>query len=253
VAFRSVRDSTAGIASGNGVNNVIWGDNVFGQPFGDSVVAVTRQRWRTSDNVFLETDVIVNRAYGWNSYRGDVRRDANGNSLVDLRRVALHEFGHVLGLNHPDQHGQSVPAIMNSRVSNIDNLQTDDINGARAIYGAVTAPLPRDTLQSGAQLTGGQALTSNNGRFRLTYQGDGNLVLYDGNTPVWASRTGGTSVGRAEMQSDGNFVIYDGQGTPRFATATPGNAGAFLVVQGDGNVVVYRPNGQPVWDRFNNP
>ena len=44
--------------------------------------------------------------------------------------MALHEFGHVLGLDHPDQFGQNVAAIMNSTISNTDSLQQDDINGA---------------------------------------------------------------------------------------------------------------------------
>jgi len=33
-----------------------------------------------------------------------------GRARTDFRRVALHEFGHVLGLNHPDENGQNVSA-----------------------------------------------------------------------------------------------------------------------------------------------
>jgi hypothetical protein len=48
----------------------------------------------------------------------------------------LHEFGHVVGLDHPDQFGQHVAAIMNSVISSTDTLQADDINGGKSIYGS---------------------------------------------------------------------------------------------------------------------
>ena len=54
----------------------------------------------------------------------------------DIRRVALHEFGHALGLDHPDEHGQSVDALMNSILGNLDSLTADDIAGAQSMYGA---------------------------------------------------------------------------------------------------------------------
>ncbi|MBI4886716.1 MAG: matrixin family metalloprotease, partial [Acidobacteria bacterium] len=253
-------------------------------------------------------------------------------------RVALHEFGHVLGLGHPYEHGQSVASIMN-RASNTDDLQSDDIAGAAAIYGGTSTPTPsnraptvtascspctvqtgrtatltasatdpdgdaltyrwtaargtlgnataastvwtapdqigavtatitvqdgrsgsatasvtlqvvqRDTLQADARLLPGQSLTSGNSRFRLLYQADGNLVLYDdvARTTPWSSNTGGTSAGYTLLQGDGNLVVYDGQGVARWATGTPGSPNSRLVVQNDGNVVLYRSDGQPAW------
>ena len=47
----------------------------------------------------------------------------------------MHELGHVLGLDHPDQARQTVTAIMNARVSDLDRLQADDVSGARSLYG----------------------------------------------------------------------------------------------------------------------
>lgn len=45
----------------------------------------------------------------------------------------LHELGHVVGLNHPDEYGQHVDAVMNSTNPWYD-LQPDDIAGIRALY-----------------------------------------------------------------------------------------------------------------------
>jgi hypothetical protein len=248
VSFRVVTGSTAAVASRNGVNNVAWADDVYGDPFGDAV-AVTYYLYR--GDRMSEADVLFDRSRSWNSYRGNLRRASGGGTLYDLRRVALHEFGHVLGLDHPDEHGQSVTAVMNSRVSNVDALQTDDTNGVVAIYGA-PAPARSHRLPSGARLLPGQQLTSANGRYRLAYQADGNLVLYDDvnrETP-WTSGTLGTSAGQAVMQTDGNFVIYDAQVKDQFVTNTTGNPGAFLQVNDDGNVVVYKTSGEPAWHRL---
>lgn len=131
VELRVVRDSTAARAGGNGLNNVFWDSTVFGDAFGDSTLAVATH-WRRG-SVRTEADIIFNTAKSWNSYRGNLRR-LSSDTLLDIRRVALHEFGHVLSLDHPDEAGQAVAAIMNSRISNIETLQTDDIDGVRAAY-----------------------------------------------------------------------------------------------------------------------
>lgn len=139
VSFQAVRGPAVDAASHDGVNNVFWGDDVYGEPFGDGVLAITLSVYTVPDNATIESDVVFNRAIGWNSYRGDLRRSLDGGTLYDLQRVALHEFGHVLGLGHPDDHGQVLIAIMNSRASNVDALQPDDIEGAAAIYMAPSA------------------------------------------------------------------------------------------------------------------
>lgn len=105
-----------------------------------------------------------------------------------------------------------------------------------------------DILSPDQSLNPGDVLHSADGRFHFTYQGDGNLVLYqDGVGAIWASHTAGTAAGRATMQGDGHFVIYDAGGQPVWASGTAGNPGAYLKVQVDGNVVVYHPGGAALW------
>jgi hypothetical protein len=89
------------------------------------------------------------------------------------------------------------------------------------------------------QLSPGQSITSRNGRYIFTLQTDGNLVLYQGTTPLWSTNTSGKLVKEVVMQADGNLVLYDTQGHPLWNSGTSGQPGAFLAVQDDGNVVLY--------------
>ena len=87
--------------------------------------------WASDDGKILDADVYLNSSYNWDVYDGIYR-----SWEADLQRVVLHELGHVLGLAHPDDHGQTVPAIMNSHIrKDLFRLQPDDIAGIRAIYG----------------------------------------------------------------------------------------------------------------------
>ncbi len=113
--------------------SVIMTSTIYGEQFGDGTLAVTLVTPRAMPGVahFIEADVIFNSSRDWDSYRGPLQGD-----VIDFHRVALHEFGHVVGLDHPDQASprQFVNAIMNSTISSVDSLQADDINGAKSIY-----------------------------------------------------------------------------------------------------------------------
>lgn len=118
-------------ATGNDINEMVMDAEADGDEFGDNTLAVTLS-YRVG-NTRTEADIIFNSAYSWNSYRGAYR-----DTPEDMQRVSLHELGHVLGLLHPDEAEptQTVSAIMNSTISNLESLTNDDISGARYLYGA---------------------------------------------------------------------------------------------------------------------
>jgi hypothetical protein len=119
--------NTPAQASDN-VTEVQFGSTVYGDAFGRNVLAVTLVS--NTGGQMLECDVIFNSNYHFDSYRGSLSTDP-----FDLHRIAIHEFGHVLGLDHPDDAHQNVAAVMNSRTGDTDHLQADDISGIRALYG----------------------------------------------------------------------------------------------------------------------
>jgi len=134
------------VSSGDGVNAIVFSSTVFGQKFGSGTLAVTY--WRISGSIMTEADILFNRNQQFDSYRGPLRFGSNGWCIGDIRRVLIHELGHALGLDHPDQHGQHVDAIMNSVISNRETLSPDDISGAQSMYAAPTptpTPIPTPT------------------------------------------------------------------------------------------------------------
>ncbi|MEY2499753.1 MAG: hypothetical protein QOI07_87 [Verrucomicrobiota bacterium] len=121
-------------SKGDGANSVFFSNTVYGQALDANTLAVTVNVSEAGSGVFTETDVIFNAGQNWDSYRGPLQ-----GVKYDFHRVALHEFGHVLGLDHPDQHGQKAVALMNSIISDLDHLSDDDIAGARSLYPSLAA------------------------------------------------------------------------------------------------------------------
>jgi hypothetical protein len=129
VQFATETAPVGAYSNGNGVNEIVLDSTADGEAFGSGILALTLSFRSANDNE--ESDIIFNSAYAWDSYRGNLHA-----GMQDVRRVGIHELGHVLGLNHPDDNNQNVIAIMNSHVSSVDSLRTDDIAGGQKLYGA---------------------------------------------------------------------------------------------------------------------
>jgi surface antigen len=109
--------------------------------------------------------------------------------------------------------------------------------------------LGTDHLTADMKMYPNQYILSDDARWVLALQSDGNLVLYGpGYVARWSSGTAGKSVAYLLVQDDGNVVIYGtgGQGA-LWSTGTVGVKGPSFKVQDDGNVVVYDANAVAHW------
>lgn len=156
IRFTSTRATTTEVppADQDHANNVFFSDNYYGLAFDARTLAITLPF--VLDEVYVTADVVVNNKIQWDSYRGTLHTSASGATIYDLRRVVLHEFGHVLGLGHPDQAtpAQNVVAIMNANISALDALTTDDIGGVKTLYSPNSVMTITTNPQSQTKTTG---------------------------------------------------------------------------------------------------
>src|SRR5207245_6822066 len=118
-------------------NTAFFSSTVYGQTYG-LAIAVTVYFY--NDSTMREADNLFDSALQWDSYRGPLQYNArNAKYVYDFHRVAIHEFGHTLGLAHPDDAGQSVAAIMNRHISDLDSLVADDLSGIHFLYDRIIA------------------------------------------------------------------------------------------------------------------
>ncbi|CAN5651535.1 hypothetical protein BH18VER1_BH18VER1_12020 [soil metagenome] len=182
----------------DGITTVSFESRLYGEALGTRTLAVTYVQ--NEGTRMTETDIAFNTKYfSFNSYLGPI-----GNPQ-DLHRIALHELGHALGLDHPNQADQKIDAVMNSRITDQDRLTLDDISGAQSLYGAApNAPSPR-----------GNARLANISTRGLVGTGDNVMIggfIIDGGTKKVLIRALGPSLGIGGSLSDPVLELHNAKG-----------------------------------------
>ncbi len=122
INFAVVADN--GTASGGGADqqgDPGMGDiRIGGYNFGNSTLAMAFQP-APANNYSIAGDIVFNTGQTWKE-----------GSTYDLFTVAMHEFGHALGLDHSS--ASSANVMYPSYTTVKGGLTNDDINGIRAVY-----------------------------------------------------------------------------------------------------------------------
>ena len=120
----------------DGRNGVDFGNTFCGDAWGATTLAICNTWYQGSE--IIQTDIVFNGNESWNVYSTPWEAPP-WSGVSDFQRVAVHELGHALGLDHEDG---GVETIMRSYVGDIIIPQQDDISGVAAIYGATCANPP---------------------------------------------------------------------------------------------------------------
>lgn len=101
-------------------------------------------------------------------------------------------------------------------------------------------------MNKGQELKKGQNLLSENGKFKLELQTNGNLVIKYNEITIWSTDTSGRGE-RFVMQNDGNAVLYDINNRSLFTTQISiNNDSDYIIIQNDGNLALFTGN-RVVW------
>lgn len=182
IAFTRGPNTSSTATAGDGQLELFWQENSETTADGlnlTGALALTRRQFNTATGEITDASVVFNGfRYTW---AADGRGDA-----VDIRDVATHEIGHVIGLSHSPIGGATMyPRTMAGRTQNRD-LSSDDILGASVIY-----PEP-GFLNSRGTIRGRVSEADNTNIFGA------HVVAVDAN---------GNAVSSAVSQADGSYSI----------------------------------------------
>ncbi len=121
----------------DGYNGVDFVDDLCGAGFGAGTLAITTRRFAPTvlgEPYTAEADIAFNSAIAFDIYSGPLNPSGGSRQGLDFRRVALHELGHVIGLDHEP----TAVSIMRARIGDIDRLQPDDVEAVETLHGGLS-------------------------------------------------------------------------------------------------------------------
>jgi len=120
-------------------NSVYFSDTHCGTAFGSTTLAVARTLFYPGGEA-VHSDIAFNSAFTWDVYDGPLQQD-----VIDFRRVAVHELGHVMGLAHPLHDNAIMTAFANDVIAPL----ADDVHGVGALYGVLKTLVVPDLNDDG--------------------------------------------------------------------------------------------------------
>ena len=196
-------------------NSVSFESDICGTAFGSGVLAVAHTSYYSNSGNTLYSDIIFNSAKNW-SIHNNTGFFSEIFDPYDFQRVALHEVGHTLGLDHEST---NYPIMYPSYQNSVTTLQTDDINGIRAIYGFgnPTDDYADDTSAATAinfatDVSGSIEVGGDDDYFRISVPaGGGDLDIYStGSTDTYGyllDSSGSIIAENNDSGTDSNFKI----------------------------------------------
>jgi|GEM_PF-1903021 len=173
-------------------------------------------------------------------YKNDVANDSENNAHLNhfgAKKVTLHLADILMGrFDLEDKRKLQKYAYLDSQRAEFKSLHFDIKEHKGWIIWPLKVLLPGDRVYS------------ERGKFYLTLQHDGNIVLYgkEGN-PVWASNTAGVPAKQLVMQEDGNWVLYGDNYQAFWATNTYDNGDDTYVKVDDAGFLALKKEDKVLW------
>jgi len=256
----------------NTMKNKLWNDLMNARLYQNDIVCLTNRWKNTSINIErgpVELTNISNGAWsghwifepvsGTNSVRIKSRwkgtyLNVENDSLVgvtnDYLPTSVWEVEKVPGTNFAK--------LKNKKYGTYLNNETGALKCSKILPGWHSAQWNTDILyqpkswNANAQkdwVPGQTILVSENRRYSLIFQADGNLVLMEyGIKPLWDSASAVRGASRFSFQKDGNLVIYNSNNAAIWASGSENKNGEALYLQDDGNMVLHAPGAIVIWD-----